>query len=899
MKAPKQGMSLRAYARRNAVSEAAIRTAIKSGLLRSAIYEDGSIDVARADEVLARSVTRGKNAADALQDARVRKLRAETVLAIDEARLAAAASVPASIAATTWMDMSQRFVAQLAPILKAGEAAAGLPVPEAFRLLESEVHACLHRIAEDVVVPADEPPAEQRDLSAAGPADLTTAKLEAQAERLELERAVTVGERVPVRDVEAAWTGRAAVLRAGLLGLAHRAAILMPDAGSAEAGRKAVRDVIAEALQALEANSLAHLQLIGWLDDLETTGPDSGQGPTPLVLVNARGKGQRSLRPPPKLTISQWADGFRRLSSESSAEPGQWMTHRAEYQRGIMDAISEHPYVVVMTSSQVGKTEILNNVAGYHVCQDPAPILVLQPTLEMAETWSKDRLAPMVRDTPALTSLIADPRARDSGNTLLHKKFPGGHITVVGANSPSSLASRPIRVVLADEVDRYPASAGTEGDPLSLAIKRTTTFWTRRVVVVSTPTIKGISRVEAEWERSDQRRYHVPCPHCQTYQWLKWGQVRWPEGRPEEALYHCEECGAAWTDAERRAAIRWGKWIAGVPDARIVGFHLSELYSPWSSPSDMAVAFLAAKRSAETLKAWVNTSLGETWEDAGEQVDEGSLMSRAEHWGPLAPDRVLVVTCGVDIQEDRIEVERVGWGVGEESWSLEHRIIYGDTASQQPWAELDGYLLTPTKTGDGRSVTVGATAIDSGYRTQAVYEFVKTRTGRRVHAVKGVSGAGRPVWPKRATKAKGKVNVFIVGVDAAKDSVYARLRLSEPGAGFCHFPRDRERQWFEQLTAEKVVTRYQKGFPVRVWQKQSTSRNEALDCRVYAYAALLSLNVVWQREIRRAATAERQAVEMTVDEVEVTQEVVAAAPATQPVPQRPLFVRRATRSRFA
>ncbi|RWF52062.1 MAG: phage terminase large subunit family protein [Mesorhizobium sp.] len=554
----------------------------------------------------------------------------------------------------------------------------------------------------------------------------------------------------------------------------------------------------------------------------------------------------KTAAPPPKLKISEWADKYRRLSSESSAEPGQWMTRRAEYQRGIMDAISDHGVdrVVLMTSAQVGKTEILNNIVGFHISQDPSPILVMQPTLDMAETWSKDRLAPMLRDTPALQDKVADPRSRDSGNTLLHKRFNGGHVTVVGANSAAGLASRPIRVVLADEVDRYPASAGTEGDPLSLAIKRTSTFWNRRIVMCSTPTIKGISRIEAAWDESDQRHYHVACPHCQHEQRLVWSGVKWPDGKPQDALYHCEECGAGWSDAERRAAIRWGKWKATRKSA-VVGFHLNEIYSPWSSVADMAVAFIAAKRSPETLKTWINTSLGETWEEDAEKVDGRSLLSRTEDL-PACPDQVLVVTCGIDVQDDRLEIEKVGWAPDEESWSLEHKIIYGDPSAPDLWKELDEYLLELTERADGTELPVHSACIDSGgHHTQAVYRFVKDRVRRRVYAIKGMGGPGRPVWPRYASKNnKGRINLFLIGVDAAKDAVYARLKIKVPGPGYCHFPK-REPHYFEQLTAEIVQTKYVKGFPTRVYVLPGGMRNEALDCRVYAYAALQSLNVRW------------------------------------------------------
>ena len=559
----------------------------------------------------------------------------------------------------------------------------------------------------------------------------------------------------------------------------------------------------------------------------------------------------RSFEPAPDYSISEWADNHRKLSSEASAEPGQWSTERAEYQREILDTISanEHELVVIMSSAQVGKTEIVNNVAAYHIAHDPCPILVLQPTLDMAETWSKDRLAPMLRDTPQLRDKVADPRARDSGNTLLHKKFAGGHLTIVGANSASGLASRPIRVLLADEVDRYPPSAGTEGDPLALAMKRTTTFWNRRVVVVSTPTTKGLSRVEREWERSDKRRYHVPCKHCDEHQVLAWRQVQWPEGRPDEAAYVCEHCGSLWSEADRLWAVRRGEWRAEVPGSRIAGFHISELYSPWSSMPAIARSFLASRPSYETRKAWVNTCLGEPYEEEAAKLDPHALSQRGEDWSEGLPDGVLVITCGVDVQADRLEVERVGWGTDEESWSLDHYIINGDPSDPNTWARLDAYLAQPSERANGTRVPVRAVCVDSGgHHTQIVYRFCRARKGRRIWAIKGRAEAPT-IWPKATKISKDKSQVKIVGVDIAKDAVYNSLRVTHAGPGFCHFPVGRPHEWFEQLTAEVVETRYTRGFPKRVYVLPDGRRNEALDCRVYAYAALVSLGVRWSTEI--------------------------------------------------
>lgn len=518
--------------------------------------------------------------------------------------------------------------------------------------------------------------------------------------------------------------------------------------------------------------------------------------------------------------------------------------------RGVMDAVSDPDVstVVVMSSAQVGKTEALLNVVGFHISQDPAPLLFLAPTLEMAEATSKDRIAPMVRDTPALKGKIKDARARDSGNTLLHKTFPGGHITLAGANSPASLASRPIRIVLCDEVDRYPPSAGTEGDPVNLARKRSTTFFNRKAILTSTPTVKGFSRIENEFGLSDQRRFHVTCEDCGHEQKLEWGQVTWPDGKPGEATYVCIECGSVWNDATRWRLLRTGRWIASAPFQGVAGFHLNEIYSPWVRLGDMARAFLDAKRSPETLKTFINTSLGETWEEDAERMDSHSLMSRLEDWpAPQAPDPVLVVTAGVDIQDDRIEVERVGWATDEESWSLDHKIFYGDPASPDLWATLDDYLLTATTRADGSELPIHATCVDSGgHHTQAVYKFCGDRLRRRVYAIKGLGGAGKPVWPKRSTKNnKARANLFMVGVDAAKDAIYARLKIEHAGAGYCHFPKGRDPQWFEQLTSEQIQTKYQKGFPQRVYVLPSGKRNEALDLRVYAYAALQSLSVRW------------------------------------------------------
>lgn len=509
-----------------------------------------------------------------------------------------------------------------------------------------------------------------------------------------------------------------------------------------------------------------------------------------------------------------------------------------------MDALNEPNVreVVAMTSAQIGKTEILNNVIGYHVNQDPSPILVVQPTLDMAQTWSKDRLAPMLRDTPALQGLVKDPRARDSGNTTLHKVFPGGHITACGANSPSSLASRPIRVVLCDEVDRYPVSAGSEGDPVLLAKKRAATFWNRKIVLVSTPTNKGASRIETAYEESDQRRYFVTCPHCETKQTLKWSNVRWEEDKPETACYICEDCGVEWSEPDRLRAIRNGEWRATAEFRGVAGFHLSTLYSPWTPLADGVRDFLEAKKQPATLRVWVNTYLGESWEEANEALDDHDLAQQREDWDAL-PREVLILTAGVDVQDDRLEVEVVGWGLAEESWSVHYQIIYGDPASPKVWEELDTVLARKWEHESGKELIPSATCVDSGgHHTQAVYRYCKTREGKRVFAIKGVGGDGRPLVGRPSKNNIGKVMLFPVGVDTAKHLLFSHFRIKEPGAGYCHFPSDRDDEYFKQLTAEKIATRYHKGFAKREFVK-TRARNEALDVRVYAMAALTLLNV--------------------------------------------------------
>lgn len=547
----------------------------------------------------------------------------------------------------------------------------------------------------------------------------------------------------------------------------------------------------------------------------------------------------RVVAPPPDLTVSQWADLYRRLSSESSAEPGQWRTDRAPYQREIMDAINDPAVetVVVMTSAQVGKTEILLNIIGYHIDYDPAPIMVMQPTLQMGQAFSKDRLAPMLRDSPALHGKVADARSRDSGNTVLHKTFPGGHITIVGANSPSSLASRPIRILLADEIDRFPSSAGAEGDPLTLAEKRTTTFWNRKMVYVSTPTIKGVSRIEKAFLGSSQEEWCLPCPTCATYQPLTWAQIRF-----EDVTMECIECGARHGEFEWKAG--QGKWVPKAENNGVRGFHLNELVSPWKRWFKIIEEFLKAKRGGpDMLKAWVNTTLGETWEEQGDGVESDDLMKRRETYDCEVPEGVLILTAGVDVQDDRLEIEVVGWGVGKESWGIQYHRIYGDPGQPAVWGQLDEFLSRTWKYEDGTTIGIACACIDSGgHFTQQVYDFCKPREHRRIFAIKGRGGEGIPLIGQASRTNRKRVALFPVGVDTGKELILSRLKVEYEGPGYCHFPREQEKgydeTYFQGLTSEQRVLRMHKGRPRHEWVKRPGTRNEPIDCRNYATAAL-------------------------------------------------------------
>jgi phage terminase large subunit GpA-like protein len=573
-----------------------------------------------------------------------------------------------------------------------------------------------------------------------------------------------------------------------------------------------------------------------------------------------------SARAPDPQPLADWVGENLVLSSEDSAEAGRYSFDRAPYQRGIFEALGDSKIrrVVLEASSQVGKTLIAKGAIGYHIDQDPCPILFVTYSLDMARTFSQDRLDTMVRDTACLTGRVHEATARDSGNTTFHKKFPGGHITMVGANAAGGLSSRPIRFIVLDEVDRYPPSAGKEGDPVRLAIARGKTFWNRKELLISSPTDAETSRIHPEYLKSDQRRFYVPCPHCGHMQTLRWAQVKWLDNDPNTAGYLCERaegCGALWSNAERIFAVRCGKWIAEHPERKVAGFHISELYASFRTLAEIVADFLDAKDAPEKLKTFVNTSLAEVWRDEkGEKVDAETLAERREDYdAESVPEGAVVVTMAVDVQDDRLEVEFVGWGVGEESWGVDHVVLRGDPGSEDLWARLDDELAKTFHREDGAVLAVSAATIDTaGHYTKQAYAWARKHQTRRVYACIGRGGKGRPLVAPGKKPLKNGLRLFTVGVDTAKELLlFSRVRIKDHGAGYCHWHRGFTAEYFEQLTSERRVVRYSKGHPMHVWELPKGKRNEALDLRVLGMAALALLRPNFAALAERMKTERR------------------------------------------
>ncbi len=566
----------------------------------------------------------------------------------------------------------------------------------------------------------------------------------------------------------------------------------------------------------------------------------------------------KCLKPPEQIPLSNWADKYRKLPSESSSEPGRWKTSRTPYLKKIMDSISDRSVrkVVIMSSAQVGKSEVLLNTMGYFTHIDPSPILLVQPTVDMGKDFSKERIGPTYRDTEVLKNKLGDENKKSSTNTLLNKFFPGGYIAIVGANSPVGLASRPIKILLCDEIDRWPQSAGDEGDSLAIVEKRTTTFsHSRKNVYVSTPTIDGISRIQHEFLQGTQEEWQLPCPGCGYYQTLSWDKIKFTLDETRKKIEKdtivtltCEKCGEindeyAWKSGD-------GRWTEKVENEEIKSFHLSSLISPWKPWLEIVEAFLAAKNDKQMLKVWTNTELGDVFMEEGSQLDELELHNRREFYNCELPKGVLILTAGVDVQDDRLEVEVVGWGRDYESWGIEYKKIYGDLSQSDIWDRLDLYLSKTFKFENGTELNIANVCIDTGgHFTTEVYKYCHKPHKVRITAIKGKGGVGieliNNVSKVKIDKEKKKsrtIPLYIIGVDSGKETLMGRLKVNEAGSSYCHFPKDTDKNYnltyFKGLTSEYQITKMVNGKPKQQWVQKPRTRNEPFDLRNYATVAL-------------------------------------------------------------
>ena len=572
------------------------------------------------------------------------------------------------------------------------------------------------------------------------------------------------------------------------------------------------------------------------------------------------------LTPDPLLTVSEWADRHRFLSPRASAEPGRYRTDRTPYMRAIMDALSpSHPArrIVFMKAAQVGATEAGNNWIGYVIHHAPGPMLSVQPTVELAKRFSRQRIEPLIAESPALRERVKPARARDAGNTVLSKEFPAGLLVITGANSAVGLRSMPARYLFLDEVDAYPPSADEEGDPVALAEARTRTFsWRSKVFLASTPTIHAVSRIEREFEASDQRRFFVPCPHCQHRQWLRFERLRWEKGKPDTAHYQCEACDGAVEEHHKIEMLHAGDWrpTAEAADPGTIGFHLSALYSPvgWMSWAMIARMWEASLATDEAKRSFKNGVLGETWIETGEAPDWQRLYERREDWQiGTVPSGGLFLTAGADVQKDRIEVSVWAWGRGLTSWFVDHIVIDGGPEHAETWQQLSALLDRTWPHAHGARLGLAKLGIDSGYESPAVYAWARSAGHAQVAPLKGVEGFNRAapvVGPsfvdvtEAGRKLRRGARLWTVAVATFKSETYRHLRLMRPTdeeiaegaqypAGFVHLPRGLEAEWVKQLVAEQLVSvKTRRGFQRLEWQKLR-ERNEVLDCRVYARAA--------------------------------------------------------------
>jgi phage terminase large subunit GpA-like protein len=568
-----------------------------------------------------------------------------------------------------------------------------------------------------------------------------------------------------------------------------------------------------------------------------------------------------ALSPPPLLTVAQWADQNRKLPRISSSEYGPWRTSRFPFLREIMADLSltsSVQEVAVMKGSQLGFTEVALNLMFYNIDHHPVPMLYVQPTIDTIEKFSKQRFTPSAELVPKVYEKIGDMKSRDSSNTLRLKSFPGGIIIMGGANSAASLRSMPIEVLMLDEWDGYPTDVDSEGDPAELAIRRTANFPRRKIFYLSTPGVKEVSRIEPKFLEGDQRYYNIPCPHCGKLQVLKWENLKWRKRKdhndePEAVWYRCEHCKKNIDERDKTQFLseeNGACWIAENPGAEVHSYHLSALYSPlgFFGWRDAVKMFLRATHSnnKELLKVFVNTVLGESWTEEARTVAAVGLLRRIEKYPADVPAKVMVLTAGADVQEDRIECEVVGWARDLESWSISYQVFRGDTEGKFVWQQLDDFLRQTWRHESGQEINIAIAAVDSGHRARVVYRYCKLREHRNIFPIKGAPGWGKGYIRRPLKNKRNDDGVYLFGVfvDEVKSRVYSSLRIDEPSPGYCHFP-DKvpyDRDYFRMLTAERLVTRRVRGFVKLQWELLSGRRNEALDCRVYAIAALNILN---------------------------------------------------------
>lgn len=592
------------------------------------------------------------------------------------------------------------------------------------------------------------------------------------------------------------------------------------------------------------------------------------------------------MKPPEDLTVSQWADKNRRLTSESSAEVGKWRTSRTPYMFDILDSFTDPliEHIVVVAASQVGKSETINNMVGYCIDQDPGPILLIQPTIDDVKRYSEMRIAPMIRETRCLKRKVADPKSRDAANTKRQKSFPGGVLVMTGSNVAHDLSSMPIRYVFGDERDRWATSAGSEGDPWELAVARTRTFYNKKMVEVSTPTVKGASAIENSYNLGTMERWKTQCPHCGEYVELTFDNIRFEYDAAEngdkkifhisEIFYVCPECGGI--SDEHTMKSQPAKWVATVPEARehhkTRSFWLTAWVSPWATWESIILQFLQAGTDSAKLQVVYNTQFGELWEERGDMASEDDVMARREVYEAEVPDGVLLLTCGVDTQDDRLEYEVVGHRRYGETWGIKKGVILGRPDTEEVWERLDEVLSHKYKFKSGVSLQISLTFIDEGgHFTQEVRQHCLARQYNHVFAIKG---ANRPDIPYTAPPKKqkivvngkviGQVWVYEIGVNAGKQKIVDNLRVQSPGANYCHFPLrdDYGKQFFKQLMSEHLAYVPKLKHPWQ-WQKiPGHERNEAFDIRNYNLAACEILSPDWdaiEQKLRTAKPGEENA----------------------------------------